>query len=63
MSSKWPMSAKTLPSSLSKEWKDDDFELLDIVMPGGESRLGRGLFELEKALCSPIMAAWHCLTA
>jgi hypothetical protein len=40
ISSKWPMSARTLPSSL---WKEEVFELLEDVMPGGESGLGRVL--------------------
>lgn len=41
MSSKWPTSARTLPSSLPKDWKEDDLELLEAVMPGGEPGLGR----------------------
>ena len=42
ISSKWPMSAMTLPSSpLSKDWKEDVFELFEVVIPGGESGLGR----------------------
>lgn len=39
ISSKWPMSAMTLPSSLLREWKEEDFELLEVVMPGGEPGL------------------------
>jgi hypothetical protein len=37
------MSAMTLASSLSKDWKDEVFELFEVVIPGGESGLGRTL--------------------
>ena len=39
MSSKWPVSAMTLPSSLVADWKEDDLELLEVVMPGGDMGL------------------------
>lgn len=39
MSSKWLTSDNTLLSSELKEWKDDDFEDLDAVMPGGDPGL------------------------
>lgn len=40
ISSKWLMSARTLPSSLLREWKEDDLELLEVVIPGGDPGLG-----------------------
>ncbi len=54
MSSKWPMSARTLPSSLCCDWKDDDTELLEVVMPGGVP----GLCSIVPAFCAELMATW-----
>jgi hypothetical protein len=36
MSSKWPTSLRTLPSSWREEWKEEVLELLEVVIPGGE---------------------------
>jgi hypothetical protein len=56
MSSKWPTSANTLPSSLwSDDWKEEDLELLDVVIPGGDPGLGRMLL----MICSRIMTAFQ----
>jgi hypothetical protein len=42
MSSKWLVSARTLPSSPFRDWKEEDLELLEVVIPGGEPGFGEG---------------------
>lgn len=52
MSSKWPMSASTLPSSLCCEWKEDAAEPLEVAMPGGVP----GLCSIVPAVCTELIA-------
>lgn len=58
MSSKWPMSPPKLPSSLRRDdWNEEDLELLEPVIPGGELGV-LGAVSLSSG--ERIMTAWQC---
>jgi hypothetical protein len=59
MSSKWLASPRTLASSLRRDWKDDDFEPLDAVMPVGV----RGTESKLSLTRSRIITAWQSRVA